>query len=293
MGRRKIEIKRLLDKRTRNTTFNKRKYGLFKKAYELEVLTGYRINVLITDENAVAKYSYSSDLTRSNLNYSKIPLANRVGPDFFKKVKETTRKKKAKSTDVKISENLATLTPQTILSTEQIVTGRNKSPYTTEVPNIGTALMYIETPSDNIHQDLILYNGDTNFLDNMPMASGLNFDEDNNWLSIIPKDSDTTFAKDYTCLDIIPKAFGFEISEGEDTSWLDIVPAAPDFNFQAVESNSKSLIQPVMGSIQPNIIIPNNHHLGIYSFSENVPTTLDNIFSDVFDTSPIVEAPWQ
>ena len=40
MGRKKIEIKHIQNKRSRLASFNKRRVGLFKKAYELAILTG-------------------------------------------------------------------------------------------------------------------------------------------------------------------------------------------------------------------------------------------------------------
>ena len=42
MGRRKIAIAPIADERARAVTFNKRKTGLFKKAYELSVLCNVR-----------------------------------------------------------------------------------------------------------------------------------------------------------------------------------------------------------------------------------------------------------
>ncbi|KAG5839747.1 hypothetical protein ANANG_G00208230 [Anguilla anguilla] len=38
MGRKKIQITRIMDERNRQVTFTKRKFGLMKKAYELSVL---------------------------------------------------------------------------------------------------------------------------------------------------------------------------------------------------------------------------------------------------------------
>ncbi|KAI8648846.1 MADS-box domain-containing protein [Fusarium sp. Ph1] len=54
MGRRRIEIKRIPERASRVTTFNKRKKGLFKKAYELGVLTGCKISLFIEGEDGSA-----------------------------------------------------------------------------------------------------------------------------------------------------------------------------------------------------------------------------------------------
>ncbi|KAH9823583.1 hypothetical protein DFH28DRAFT_880118 [Melampsora americana] len=47
MGRRKIEIAPILDDRNRSVTFLKRKNGLMKKAYELGVLCGAEVAVIV------------------------------------------------------------------------------------------------------------------------------------------------------------------------------------------------------------------------------------------------------
>ncbi|KAE9587232.1 hypothetical protein Lal_00004616 [Lupinus albus] len=47
MGRKKIEIKMLEDSNTRQVTFSKRKTGLFKKAYELSILCGSEVAIVV------------------------------------------------------------------------------------------------------------------------------------------------------------------------------------------------------------------------------------------------------
>ncbi|EJT51879.1 hypothetical protein A1Q1_06876 [Trichosporon asahii var. asahii CBS 2479] len=59
MGRKKIEIKPLTDERNRNVTFLKRKAGLMKKAYELSVLCGANVSLLIFSSNG-KPYEFSS-----------------------------------------------------------------------------------------------------------------------------------------------------------------------------------------------------------------------------------------
>ena len=51
MGRKKIDIKHIANARQRQTTFLKRKTGAYKKLFELGVLCGTKIAVLIEDEN--------------------------------------------------------------------------------------------------------------------------------------------------------------------------------------------------------------------------------------------------
>ena len=47
MGRKKINITRITDERNRQVTFNKRKFGVMKKAYELSVLCDCEIALII------------------------------------------------------------------------------------------------------------------------------------------------------------------------------------------------------------------------------------------------------
>eukprot|EP00045_Choanoeca_perplexa_P005075 m.43281 g.43281 ORF g.43281 m.43281 type:complete len:403 (+) comp12914_c0_seq1:164-1372(+) len=49
MGRRRIDIKPITDERARQVTLNKRKYGLFKKAYELGILCECEVALVIYD----------------------------------------------------------------------------------------------------------------------------------------------------------------------------------------------------------------------------------------------------
>ena len=60
MGRRKIEIKLIEDDRNRQVTLAKRKLGLLKKAYELSVLCGCEIGMIIFDKER-RQYLYASD----------------------------------------------------------------------------------------------------------------------------------------------------------------------------------------------------------------------------------------
>lgn len=57
--RRKIEIKFIQDKTRRHITFSKRKHGIMKKAYELSVLTGTQVLLLIVSETGLV-YTYTT-----------------------------------------------------------------------------------------------------------------------------------------------------------------------------------------------------------------------------------------
>ena len=50
MGRRKIEIKQITDRRRKKATFDKRKRGILKKAHELAVLTGSTVSLSIKND---------------------------------------------------------------------------------------------------------------------------------------------------------------------------------------------------------------------------------------------------
>ncbi|KAG7571375.1 hypothetical protein FFLO_00727 [Filobasidium floriforme] len=67
MGRKKIIIKRLTEDRNRNVTFLKasRKHGLLKKAWELSVLCGAEVSILIFSHNGKCYEFSSSDLDSS------------------------------------------------------------------------------------------------------------------------------------------------------------------------------------------------------------------------------------
>ncbi|XP_033253161.1 myocyte-specific enhancer factor 2-like isoform X5 [Drosophila miranda] len=64
MGRKKIQISRITDERNRQVTFNKRKFGVMKKAYELSVLCDCEIALIIfSSSNKLYQYA-STDMDR-------------------------------------------------------------------------------------------------------------------------------------------------------------------------------------------------------------------------------------
>ena len=70
MGRKKINISRINDERTRQVTFTKRKFGLMKKAYELSVLCGCEIALMIFNSNDRLFQYASSDMDKVLLKYA-------------------------------------------------------------------------------------------------------------------------------------------------------------------------------------------------------------------------------
>ncbi|ORX95420.1 hypothetical protein K493DRAFT_407608 [Basidiobolus meristosporus CBS 931.73] len=84
MGRKKIEIKPILDERNKQVTFLKRKFGLMKKAYELSVLCECEIGLIIfNSQNKLVQYA-SSDMDKILMKYTEYnePHESRRNEDF-------------------------------------------------------------------------------------------------------------------------------------------------------------------------------------------------------------------
>ncbi|XP_068020994.1 myocyte-specific enhancer factor 2B isoform X1 [Melanerpes formicivorus] len=89
MGRKKIQISRILDQRNRQVTFTKRKFGLMKKAYELSVLCDCEIALIIFNStNRLFQYA-SSDMDRVLLKYTEYsePHESRTNSDILQTLK--------------------------------------------------------------------------------------------------------------------------------------------------------------------------------------------------------------
>lgn len=91
--RRKIEIKFITDKSRRHITFSKRKAGIMKKAYELSVLTGTQVLLLVVSETGLV-YTFTTpklqplvtkpegkNLIQACLNAPEVPVASENGVD--------------------------------------------------------------------------------------------------------------------------------------------------------------------------------------------------------------------
>lgn len=61
MGRKKIEMKYIADHKDRAITFAKRKHGLLKKAAELSILCGLRVNLLFSDIHSSTFHVFNND----------------------------------------------------------------------------------------------------------------------------------------------------------------------------------------------------------------------------------------
>ena len=73
MGRKKISIRTIPDERNRQATFMKRKFGLLKKAYELSILCGCEIGLIIfSDAGRLYQFS-TSDMDSLLLRYTETP----------------------------------------------------------------------------------------------------------------------------------------------------------------------------------------------------------------------------
>ncbi|XP_061820594.1 myocyte-specific enhancer factor 2A-like [Nerophis lumbriciformis] len=97
MGRKKIQITRILDQRNRQVTFMKRKFGLMKKAYELSVLCDCDISLIIFNtSNKLFQYA-STDMDKVLLKYTEYnqPHESRTNSDIV----EALHKKEQRGSD--------------------------------------------------------------------------------------------------------------------------------------------------------------------------------------------------
>lgn len=84
MGRKRINIQPIQGDRNRTTTYIKRKAGLFKKAYELAVLTDSDVAVLVFSRNGKLAEFCSSDMDELLLRYTEYNgTIERRGPEHF------------------------------------------------------------------------------------------------------------------------------------------------------------------------------------------------------------------
>ncbi|XP_037553546.1 myocyte-specific enhancer factor 2A [Nematolebias whitei] len=111
MGRKKIQITRILDERNRQVTFMKRKFGLMKKAYELSVLCDCEIALIIfNSSNKLFQYA-STDMDKVLLKYTEYnePHESRTNSDIL----EALYKKEHRACDSPDAESSYILTPST------------------------------------------------------------------------------------------------------------------------------------------------------------------------------------
>ncbi|XP_058638044.1 myocyte-specific enhancer factor 2A isoform X2 [Onychostoma macrolepis] len=111
MGRKKIQITRIMDERNRQVTFTKRKFGLMKKAYELSVLCDCEIALIIFNRsNKLFQYA-STDMDKVLLKYTEYnePHESRTNSDIV----EVLNKKEQRGCDSPDTEASYVLTPHT------------------------------------------------------------------------------------------------------------------------------------------------------------------------------------
>ncbi|KAK7899187.1 hypothetical protein WMY93_020040 [Mugilogobius chulae] len=111
MGRKKIQITRILDERNRQVTFMKRKFGLMKKAYELSVLCDCEIALIIfNSSNKLFQYA-STDMDKVLLKYTEYnePHESRTNSDIV----EALNKKEHRGCDSPDGDSSYILTPST------------------------------------------------------------------------------------------------------------------------------------------------------------------------------------
>lgn len=98
MGRKKITLTKLTDPRSRQVTFSKRKFGLFKKSYELSLMCGCDIAVILISSNNKL-YQYSSENMESTLmKYSE--WSGKVETKTADEVEKLVKKGKERSPEV-------------------------------------------------------------------------------------------------------------------------------------------------------------------------------------------------
>ncbi|XP_056274506.1 myocyte enhancer factor 2cb isoform X9 [Pseudoliparis swirei] len=118
MGRKKIQITRIMDERNRQVTFTKRKFGLMKKAYELSVLCDCEIALIIFNStNKLFQYA-STDMDKVLLKYTEYnePHESRTNCDIV----EALSKKANKGGESPELESALVLTPRTEEKYKQI-----------------------------------------------------------------------------------------------------------------------------------------------------------------------------
>ncbi|XP_069622402.1 myocyte-specific enhancer factor 2A isoform X6 [Ranitomeya imitator] len=111
MGRKKIQITRIMDERNRQVTFTKRKFGLMKKAYELSVLCDCEIALIIFNgSNKLFQYA-STDMDKVLLKYTEYnePHESRTNSDIV----EALNKKEHRGCDSPDPDSSYVLTPHT------------------------------------------------------------------------------------------------------------------------------------------------------------------------------------
>ncbi|KAJ1521246.1 hypothetical protein ONE63_002931 [Megalurothrips usitatus] len=115
MGRKKIQISRITDERNRQVTFNKRKFGVMKKAYELSVLCDCEIALIIfSSSNKLYQYA-STDMDKVLLKYTEYnePHESLTNKNIIEALNKKEHKNGACSPDSPEADTEYSLTPRT------------------------------------------------------------------------------------------------------------------------------------------------------------------------------------
>ncbi|XP_055687422.1 myocyte-specific enhancer factor 2 isoform X3 [Lutzomyia longipalpis] len=115
MGRKKIQISRITDERNRQVTFNKRKFGVMKKAYELSVLCDCEIALIIfSSSNKLYQYA-STDMDKVLLKYTEYnePHESLTNKNIIEALTKKENKNGVMSPETEEPEAEYSLTPRT------------------------------------------------------------------------------------------------------------------------------------------------------------------------------------
>ncbi|XP_050964802.1 myocyte enhancer factor 2cb isoform X3 [Labeo rohita] len=147
MGRKKIQITRIMDERNRQVTFTKRKFGLMKKAYELSVLCDCEIALIIFNStNKLFQYA-STDMDKVLLKYTEYnePHESRTNSDIV----EALSKKENKGGESLELESALALTPCTEEKYKQINEEFDLMIRTQKIPAVPSSTYEMPIPVNN------------------------------------------------------------------------------------------------------------------------------------------------
>ncbi|TRZ02300.1 hypothetical protein DNTS_025277 [Danionella cerebrum] len=147
MGRKKIQITRIMDERNRQVTFTKRKFGLMKKAYELSVLCDCEIALIIFNStNKLFQYA-STDMDKVLLKYTEYnePHESRTNSDIV----EALSKKENKGGESLELESALALSPRTEDKYRQINEEFDLMIKTQKIPAVPSSTYDMSIPVNN------------------------------------------------------------------------------------------------------------------------------------------------
>lgn len=159
MGRKKIQISRITDERNRQVTFNKRKFGVMKKAYELSVLCDCEIALIIfSSSNKLYQYA-STDMDKVLLKYTEYnePHESLTNKNIIDALNKKEHKNGACSPESPDDDTEYQLTPKTEAKYNKIdeefrmMMQRNQRAHTSYGPNLGVSSSYSDNMMNSPH----------------------------------------------------------------------------------------------------------------------------------------------